>query len=84
MKYFGIKKPKNKYTESFIFWFSVTEHDAWVYFFNRSTLKQCYNGGVCPNGICMADAIKAYEAIGYKCVEVDLTEKIINKRSYET
>lgn len=59
MKYYGIKKP-----EGLIFWVSDSEINSWGLFFrdyaNRPT---------------MYEAIKAYEAIGYKCVEVEVKEK---------
>lgn len=64
MKYYGIKTPENEYNVgSYIWWIDTDEHKSWDLFFQ-------YNAHRAP----LYDAIKAYEAIGYKCVELEIKE----------
>lgn len=63
MKYFGIVRPNDNY----IGWISHSEFDSWRLFFNQNFYTS-------P----LATAITAYEAIGYKTVELDITTKDIN------
>lgn len=71
IRYFGIKTPKNKNESGYIWWISNTEHDAWTSFFTFPSRDRTVN----PYRTPLADAIRAYEAIGYKCIELDVTEK---------
>jgi hypothetical protein len=61
MRYFGIKKPGD---DGYIWWIGEDQHRAWVAFFQQM-----------PNRAPMDEAIRAYEAIGYRCVELDVREK---------
>ena len=54
MRYFGIQCPDNR-----IWWIAEDSHRAWRAFFTDNAWRA-------P----MAEAIKAYEATGYRCVEV--------------
>lgn len=59
MKYYGIKRP-----DGLISWVSDSTQGAWNLFFRNF-----------PNRPAMYEAIKAYAAIGYKCVELEIKEK---------
>ena len=59
MRYFGIKKPDGE-----VWWIAEDASRAWLQFF-----------GNVPNRSPIAEAIRAYESIGYKCVELDVREK---------
>lgn len=59
MKYFGIKCPK----DGRIWWIAEDSSRAWLQFFQHMPSRS-------PTG----EAIKAYEAIGYRCVEVTVKE----------
>ena len=65
MRYFGIKRPdlsgENLGT---IWWIAEDKSRAWISFFQNM-----------PNRAPMAEAIQAYEAIGYRCVELEVREK---------
>jgi hypothetical protein len=70
MRYFGIKTPATENEPSYIWWIADGKHEAWMAFFqypNKDGKRIMYR-------LCIADAIKAYEGIGYKCVEVELKE----------
>lgn len=54
--YYDIKNPEDRVTH-----ISHSEHEAWHKFFD-------YNGHRLP----IAEAIQAYEAIGYKCIQCRL------------
>ena len=72
MKYYGIKTPDrhNGKNSSYIWWITNSEHTSWVNFFSYSDREGNYNSSRTP----MAEAKDAYEAIGYKCVELKLIE----------
>lgn len=63
MIYYGIKTPVNEREKSYISWVEKTEHDSWMRFFNTSVYRN-------P----IFEARKAYEAIGYKCVKLEVNE----------
>lgn len=60
MKLFGIKTPADN-----IFWIAEDQYRSWCLFFKEY-----------PNRPTISEAIKAYESIGYRCVEVEVIEKI--------
>ena len=64
MKYYGIKTPKTKYDDPYIYWIANDEFNSWQMFFQKSN----------PNRAPLDTAIKAYEAIGYKCVKLNVKE----------
>ena len=71
MKYFGIKTPEKQNKESYIYWISTSKNGAWELFFehpNKHGDKKYWKAPA-------FDAIRAYEAIGYKCVELDVKIK---------
>ncbi len=70
MKYYGIKKPQSEGKDSYIWWISDSSHNSWMMFFQYPNKE----GERTPYRLCFADAIRAYESIGYKCVELDVTE----------
>jgi len=47
-------------------------HDAWLRFFKPNACQ-----------LPLGDAIKAYEAIGYRCAKFKLTEVPLDERPYE-
>ncbi len=67
MKYYGIKTPTRSNCESYIYWITSDKHTCWELFFGASD-KQHYAHGS------MSEAKKAYEAIGYECVELEIFE----------
>jgi len=71
MKYFGIKTPKTASHSSYIWWISDSEHNSWMSFFNYPNKDKELNSHRLP----LAEAIKAYKAIGYRCVELEVVEK---------
>jgi hypothetical protein len=72
MKYYGIKTPKTDREESYIWWISDSEHNSWDAFFISPDKVHAYNRSR-PS---METAIKAYKSIGYKCVELEVEEKV--------
>ena len=64
IRYFGILKPG----EGYIWWIDSSELGAWQRFFKDHAYA-----------LPLAEAIEAYEAIGYKCVELEIRVK--NKES---
>lgn len=71
MNYFGIKMPQRENETPYIWWISNSRHEAWMSFFQYPSAKREMNAHRIP----LAEAIQAYEAIGYRCVEVDVQEK---------
>ncbi len=71
MKYFGIKTPETKKDKSYIFWISSDEHKCWSMFLHHPN----YNNEINRYHGSISEGIRAYEAIGYKCVELDIKEK---------
>ena len=63
IRYFGIRRPE----EGTIWWLGASQHDAWMSFFQWPPR---------PHRAPLTEAIKAYEAIGYRCIELTLTEII--------
>lgn len=65
MRYFGIKCP-DPTGENLgrIWWIAEDSSRAWIAFFQHM-----------PNRAPLAEAIEAYEAIGYRCVELEVAEK---------
>jgi hypothetical protein len=55
-KYYGIQAP-----DGLIWWIEQDEHRAWYSFFDNTAKHR----------LPMYEAIKAYEAIGYRCVELE-------------
>ena len=73
MEYFGIKTPGEIHEESYIWWISDSPHKSWSAFFTwPGRYATEFNTSRPP----MATGIKAYEAIGYKCVALDIKEVI--------
>ncbi len=64
MKYYGIKTPKKRNEESFIFCIGSDEYACWERFL---TYK--------PHKLSLHEAKTAYKAIGYSCVELEIKEK---------
>jgi len=73
MRYFGIKTPDQVEARvtGYIWWISDTEQGAWRSFFTYPSKKFEFN----PYRLPMYEAIKAYEGIGYRCVELEVREK---------
>ena len=70
MKYYGIKAPKTDANESYIWWISFDTYKCWEMFFTQPNS----NGEHMPSKLCRAEAIRAYESIGYECVELSVEE----------
>ena len=70
MKYFGIKTPRKDNEDSYIWWISNSEHKSWDDFFSYPDKTNNYN----PHRVPLDEAKKAYQSIGYKCVELEVTE----------
>lgn len=67
MRYFGIKSPKSDP----IWWITDSEHNSWMSFFTYpNDLKERI-----LHRLPLEEAIRAYKSIGYKCVELNITEK---------
>ena len=69
-RYYAIKTPPDIHGESYIWWFARAKHEAWENFFqypNENMERVKYS-------LPLATAIEAYQAIGYKCVELDVKE----------
>ena len=75
MDYFGIKTPKRINEDPYIWWIANSSHDAWMAFFQYPSAKYEMNAHRLP----LAEAIKAYEAIGYECVTLDVKERKAKK-----
>ena len=69
MKYFGIKTPAREHQSSYIWWIANTVHDSWSAFFTYPNNVREMNACRPP----IADAIRAYQAIGYRSVELSVT-----------
>ena len=65
MQYFGIKKP-----DGVIWWIAESQHASWMSFFQYPSDKNTLNAHRLP----LAEAIEAYTAIGYRCVELKVQE----------
>ena len=65
MRYYGIKKP-----DGVIWWITDSKHNSWLAFFQFPSDKNTLNAHRLP----IAEAASAYEAIGYKCVELKVEE----------
>lgn len=74
MKYYGIKTPHNRFgvDKSYIWWIGQSEHESWMMFFTQGGQHEERNAHRLP----LEEAIRAYKAIGYKCVELEVTEKV--------
>jgi hypothetical protein len=73
MKYYGIKTPQRYGCKPYIWWIAESSYKSWASFFNNTTRGVDQNPCRAP----LEEAVKAYEAIGYECVELDVT--IINR-----
>ena len=69
-QYFGIKTPGENGRPGYIWWIANSAYEAWNLFFTYPSKDRTYNASRAPQ----SDAIRAYEAIGYKCVELELKE----------
>lgn len=70
IQWFGIKTPDKVEKDGYVHWISNSEFDSWHSFFSRTTRgEEAYH--VLP----LEEAIKAYEAIGYRCVELEVRIK---------
>ena len=77
MKYYGIKTPEPPkdddglhHPDSFIWWLADSEHGSWMAFFQYPSNKKELMAHRLP----LAEAIEAYSAIGYRCVELEVKE----------
>ena len=64
MKYYGIKCP-----DGHIWWIAEDESRAWMAFFTYPRQDGNYTAYRLP----LEEAIRAYRAIGYECVELNIT-----------
>jgi hypothetical protein len=71
MSYFGIKTPPRDGMPGYIWWIADSRHGSWMSFFKYPNKEREMNSHTYP----LADAIRAYEGIGYKCVELEVLEK---------
>jgi len=71
MDYFGIKTPQRDSEAPYIWWIASSRHEAWMSFFQYPSAKREMNAHRLP----LAEAIQAYEAIGYRCVALNVQEK---------
>jgi hypothetical protein len=68
MRYFGIKCPDGR-----IWWIGEDEYRAWDSFLTYPNRNGCQS----PHRLPLEEAIRAYRAIGYRCVEVEVHEKCV-------
>lgn len=68
MDYFGIKTPGG---DSYIWWIANSRHESWMAFFQYPSAKCELNAHRLP----IEEAVRAYEAIGYRCVPLLVQEK---------
>ena len=61
---FGIQVVESDSQPSHVWWIASTKHEAWLLFFRDSAHR-----------LPLADAIRAYEAIGYRAVELEVRVK---------
>ena len=71
MKYYGIKTPPDKVNDSYIWWIATDKYKCWDMFFQWPDK----DGGINYSRAPRETAIRAYESIGYKCVELEIREK---------
>ena len=71
MRYFGIKTPETASSKPYVWWITDSEHKSWMSFFKIANKDGEHNAFTLP----LADAIRAYECIGYSCVELDVKEQ---------
>lgn len=70
MDYFGIKTPQRDNAAPYIWWIANSRHEAWISFFQYPSANGYSNAHRLP----LDEAIRAYEAIGYRCVALDVRE----------
>ena len=70
MKYFGIKTPKCNNQDSYICWIATASYQSWDLFFQYPDKNMNFQSHRAP----LEEAKRAYEAIGYRCVELNVTE----------
>ena len=58
-RWYGIINPDGE-----IWWVSKEKHSSWMKFFDNN-----------PHRLPLSEAIKAYEAVGYECVELIVKRK---------
>jgi len=63
MRCFGIKTPGSNLCKPYIYWIEEDEFKAWSRFFQERQHK-----------FPMEEAKRAYQAIGYQCVELEVRE----------
>ena len=71
MRYFGIRTPE---PNSYIWWIAEDSSRAWLSFFTYPDRSGLLNAHRLP----LAEAIRAYQAIGYECVEITVTVAEMN------
>jgi len=71
MRYYGIKMLASETQKSYIWFITESVHNSWRMFFTYPNK----DGERYPHKLAIAEAIKAYEAIGYRCVELYVSEK---------
>ena len=59
IQYFGVKKPDGR-----IWWITDSEQNSWHALFHGA-----------PHRLPLDEAIRAYKAIGYRCVELEVKER---------
>lgn len=67
---YAIKAPEEGVYKAYMWWVADTPHAAWDSFFTFPSRTGERNAHRAP----LATAIAAYEAIGYKCIKVKITE----------
>ena len=70
-KWYGIKTTEEEHRESYVWWITNSEFDSWMSFFAYATTK----GNAAYHALPLAEAIRAYESIGYECIELEINEK---------
>ncbi len=70
MNLFGIKSPDDGTTPGYIWWIAGSKNESWSAFFQYPGK----DGNLKAHRTPLAEAIKAYEAIGYRCIALQVKE----------
>ena len=71
MEMYGIKTPGTKEIKPYVWWLSNDPHTSWDMFFTYPNKDRGLNFSRAP----AEEAKRAYKAIGYKCVKLEVTEQ---------
>ena len=74
-RWYGIQVPDEENEKDLVWWLTNSEHDSWMSFFAYPTTKGAPPFRCLP----IATAIRAYEGLGYKCVELEVKIKEQNE-----